>query len=198
MPDPDLPAPVAKILHFAQHELPRLPNSTAFSKHLKRTLGAGLPDGADPEDACHRCGELADTAVLCKLLEYYGIPVPNFDYVCTVKISQLLWPEMQNHKLDTVCSDLDIRLNHHEALSDARACGLIFAQALKSQHCFQTEDLMDALEMRIGHVSQAGRQSCSTSAEIRKKIQSEKKKQESRRRYYAKRRLTAEKGAKHS
>ena len=68
MPDPDLPAPVAKILHFAQHELPRLPNSTAFSKHLKRTLGAGLPDGADPEDACHRCGELADTAVLCKVV----------------------------------------------------------------------------------------------------------------------------------
>ena len=145
---------------------------------------------------CHNAA--FDTAVLYKLLEYYGIPVPNFDYVCTVKISQLLWPEMQNHKLDTVCSDLDIRLNHHEALSDARACGLIFAQALKSQHCFQTEDLMDALEMRIGHVSQAGRQSCSTSAEIRKKIQSEKKKQESRRRYYAKRRLTAEKGAKHS
>ena len=145
---------------------------------------------------CHNAA--FDTAVLCKLLEYYGIPVPNFDYVCTVKISQLLWPEMQNHKLDTVCSDLDIRLNHHEALSDARACGLIFAQALKSQHCFRTEDLMDALEMRIGHVSQAGRQSCSTSAEIRKKIQSEKKKQESRRRYYAKRRLTAEKGAKHS
>lgn len=51
---------------------------------------------------CHNAA--FDTAVLCKLLEYYGIPVPNFDYVCTVKISQLLWPEMQNHKLDTVCA----------------------------------------------------------------------------------------------
>ena len=68
MPDPDLPAIVAKLLHFAQHKLPRFPNPTAFSKHLKRTLGTGLPDGANPKDACHRCGELADTAVLCKIV----------------------------------------------------------------------------------------------------------------------------------
>ena len=68
MPDPNLSAPVAKLHHFAQHKLPRFPNPTALSKHLKRTPGTGLPDGADSEDACHRCGELADTAVLCKVV----------------------------------------------------------------------------------------------------------------------------------
>ena len=151
---------------------------------------------------CHNAA--FDTVVLCKLLEYYGIPLPEFDYVCTVKVSQLLWPEMENHKLDTVCNDLNIRLNHHEALSDARACGLIFAEALKSQHCFSISDLMEALEMRIGHVSPEGRLSCSTSEEIRRKMISEKKKQESRRKYFARRHLTPaelptqEKGAKSS
>lgn len=151
---------------------------------------------------CHNAA--FDTVVLCKLLEYYGIPIPEFDYVCTVKVSQLLWPEMENHKLDTVCNDLHIRLNHHEALSDARACGLIFAEALKSQHCSSISDLMDALTMRIGHVSPEGRLSCSTSAEIRRKIISEKKKQESRRKYFARHHLTAaddptpKKGAKPS
>ena len=68
MPDPNLPALVAKLHHFAQHKLPHFTNPTAFSKHLKHTFSAGLPDGADPEDACHRCGELADTAVLRKVV----------------------------------------------------------------------------------------------------------------------------------
>lgn len=132
---------------------------------------------------CHNAA--FDTVVLCKLLEYYGIEIPEFDYVCTVKLSQQLWPEMENHKLDTVCNDLNIVLNHHEALSDARACGYIFGKAMFSQHCSCAEDLLDALEIRKGHVSKAGKQSCSTSEEIRKKIISDKKKQESRRRYLA-------------
>lgn len=152
---------------------------------------------------CHNAA--FDTVVLCRLLEYYRIPVPEFDYVCTVKLSQKLWPEMENHKLDTVCNDLNINLNHHEALSDARACGLIFAEALKDQHCTQLSELLEAAEMRIGHVSPQGRQSCSTAEEIRRKIISDKKKQESRRRYYARRHIPSaatypaqEKGVKSS
>lgn len=135
---------------------------------------------------CHNA--VFDTSVLCRLLEYYGIAIPKFQYVCTVKISQELWPEMENHKLDTVCHDLGISLNHHEALSDARACGLIFAAAWKEQHCTQLSDLLDALEMRAGSVSAEGRQSCSTSQEIRRKMISNKKKQENRRKYFAHRR----------
>lgn len=152
---------------------------------------------------CHNAA--FDTVVLCRLLEYYHIPVPEFDYVCTVKLSQKLWPEMENHKLDTVCNDLNINLNHHEALSDARACGLIFAEALKDQHCTQLSELLEAAEMRMGHVSPQGRQSCSTAEEIRRKIISDKKKQESRRRYYARRHIPSatrypaqEKGVKSS
>ncbi len=132
---------------------------------------------------CHNA--TFDTTVLCRLLEYYGIEVPDFQYVCTVKISQQLWPEMENHKLDTVCHDLGISLNHHEALSDARACGLIFAAALKDQHCMELSDLLEALEMRVGSVSAKGRQSCSTSQEIRRKMLSDKKKLENRRKYFA-------------
>ena len=64
MPDPNLPAPVAKILHFAQHKLPRFTNPTALSKHLKRTLGTGLSHNADSKNACHRCRQLADSPVL--------------------------------------------------------------------------------------------------------------------------------------
>ena len=132
---------------------------------------------------CHNA--TFDTTVLCRLLEYYGYPKPTFDYVCTVKISQLLWPEMENHKLDTVCNDLNIVLNHHEALSDARGCGFILAEALKNTSATHIDDLLCALNMRIGRVTPKEHQTCSTAEEVRRKILSDKRKQENRRKYFA-------------
>ncbi|MGN1014248.1 MAG: 3'-5' exonuclease [Butyricicoccus sp.] len=138
---------------------------------------------------CHNA--MFDTAVLCKLLDYYHIPMPEFSYVCTVKISQKIWPEMENHKLDTVSEELGIRLDHHQALSDARACGLILARAMQELHCTDIESLAEKIAMRVGHVGKEGKISCSTAEEIRRKIESQKKKEISRRRYYAYRQAKA-------
>lgn len=53
----------------------------------------------------------------------------------TVKTSQRFYPELPNHKLDTVCQALDIDLqHHHNALDDSLACANILlteAQALE-------------------------------------------------------------------
>ena len=137
---------------------------------------------------CHNA--VFDTAVLCRLVEYYGFPKPTFDYVCTVKISQLIWPDMENHKLDTVCNDLHIVLNHHEALSDARGCGMILAEALKQKQYTDIEPLLEDLHMQIGRISPNERQSCSTSEEIRRKMLSDQKKQKNRRKYFARKHHT--------
>ena len=137
---------------------------------------------------CHNA--VFDTAVLCRLLEYYDFPKPTFDYVCTVKISQLIWPDMENHKLDTVCNDLHIILNHHEALSDARGCGMILAEALKAKQYTDIEPLLQDLHMQIGRISPNECQSCSTSEEIRRKMLSDEKKQKNRRKYFARKQHT--------
>ena len=55
---------------------------------------------------CHNAA--FDTAVLRKCLEFYNISFPDFNYICTVKVSQKLWPDLENHKLDTVSSFLFI------------------------------------------------------------------------------------------
>ncbi len=134
---------------------------------------------------CHNA--MFDTAVLRKLLEFYQIPIPEFSYVCTVKISQKVWPEMENHKLNTVAEDLGIQLNHHEALSDSRACGYILAKAIKQLHIHDIDELAETIGMRVGKITSDGHISCSTAEEIRRKIESQKKKEISRRRYYAQR-----------
>lgn len=115
---------------------------------------------------CHNA--VFDTSVLRRLLEYYRIKVPEFRYICTVKVSQKLWPELENHKLDTVSEALGIRLNHHEALSDSMACGLILAKAIEEKQCDSVEALAEEIGMRLGSVSKKKIVSCSTAEEVRR------------------------------
>lgn len=67
-----------------------------------------------------------DCGVLTGCLDYYGLEQPHYLSLCTVKTSRKLFPEMSNHKLNTVCDNLQISLtNHHDALEDSRACAEI-------------------------------------------------------------------------
>ncbi len=44
-----------------------------------------------------------------------------------------LFPELPNHRLNTVCENLNITLNnHHDALEDSRACAEILFTARKT------------------------------------------------------------------
>ena len=67
-----------------------------------------------------------DCGVLSGCLEHYDLEQPSYLSLCTVRTSRKLFPEFPNHKLNTVCDQLDIRLdNHHDALEDSRACAEI-------------------------------------------------------------------------
>lgn len=67
-----------------------------------------------------------DMSVLSKCLRDYDIPCSGVTkYACTCRMGKRLLPDIENHRLDTICSELDISLDHHNALSDARACAKI-------------------------------------------------------------------------
>ena len=64
-----------------------------------------------------------DLGVLGRCLRDYGLDWgPCRDYVCTCQIGRRLLPEAPNHRLNTLAALLDLPLQHHNALSDARAC----------------------------------------------------------------------------
>ncbi|MDY3618679.1 3'-5' exonuclease [Agathobaculum sp.] len=102
-----------------------------------------------------------DTAVLCACLSYYRMPMPDCDYLCTVKVAQRVWPDLPNHKLNTVSEALGIALNHHEAGSDARASGLILQAALRETGSADAAQLAEKIGMRLGRISCAGKTACS-------------------------------------
>ena len=59
-----------------------------------------------------------DFPVLEKTLEYYGIENPEYEKHCTYRLFR------QN--LASLCDQYEIPLNHHDALSDAKACAELF------------------------------------------------------------------------
>lgn len=65
-----------------------------------------------------------DFPVLSKTLEYYNMPTPEYNKFCTYKIYK--------SNLANLCQLHNIPLNHHDALSDARACAKLFLLHLES------------------------------------------------------------------
>lgn len=63
-----------------------------------------------------------DFQVLTKTLEHYRIPVPKFVGHCTYRIF--------GDNLKSLCTKYKIELKHHDALSDAKACGELFLNHL--------------------------------------------------------------------
>lgn len=64
-----------------------------------------------------------DMSVLAKCLQAYGIFWrPRVQYACTVRMGRRCYPQLPNHRLNTLCAYLDIPLDHHQAGSDSRAC----------------------------------------------------------------------------
>lgn len=119
---------------------------------------------------CHNAS--FDTSVLCACLDYYHLPCPENQYICTVKVSQAVWPEMENHRLNTVAEALGITLEHHKAGSDAHACGLILLEALRETGCTDAAELAEQLGMQLGVL---GGVPCLTRQELEKGPRPEKR-----------------------
>ena len=73
-----------------------------------------------------------DMRVLACCLQDYGIPAPAaLPFACTVQMGRRCYPQLPNHKLDTLCAALSIPLNHHQADSDCMACAALLLNYLK-------------------------------------------------------------------
>ena len=66
-----------------------------------------------------------DFPCLKQSLEYYNLQTPHFTGHCTYKIFK--------SNLASLCREYDICLNHHDALSDAKACAELFKIYLRKQ-----------------------------------------------------------------
>lgn len=61
-----------------------------------------------------------------------GVEVPKYSYIDTVEMARYLYPDMRNHRLDTLAKRFDIELTqHHRAIYDTEATAYLFVKFLK-------------------------------------------------------------------
>ena len=88
-----------------------------------------------------------DMGVLARCLWAYGISWKDqVAYACTCQLARRCFPQLKNHKLDTLCESLGIFLDHHRAESDSAACAQLLLACQRSGA--KVEDAIKLYDMR--------------------------------------------------
>ena len=67
-----------------------------------------------------------DEGCLCAVLAAYNLPTHKNRFFCTCHKARKVFPQLPNHKLNTVARHIGFNLeNHHHALADEEACAYI-------------------------------------------------------------------------
>ncbi len=90
-----------------------------------------------------------DIGVLRGSLTHYNLDWPSFQYACTVRIARKVWPNLYNHKLNTVGKFLGITFAHHQALDDAQTCAQIAIEAAKLKTATSLPALLEDIDVPL-------------------------------------------------
>jgi DNA polymerase-3 subunit epsilon len=101
-----------------------------------------------------------DLSVLRATLDYYSIPYPQLNYGCSIIYAKQVWPHMPDHKLDTLSRHLKIKLDHHNAGSDALACAMISLEAFRQAGVQKPEQIKTKLSVQSGRLYPGGYDTC--------------------------------------
>jgi DNA polymerase-3 subunit epsilon len=91
-----------------------------------------------------------DMGVLRAALEWYELPIPPLKYFCTLKLARAAWPELKSHALTSLGEHFGIAYDAHNALADARTCGIIAFKAAAEYSCARVGELLKAANMEMG------------------------------------------------
>ena len=125
------------------------------AEHTKRA--AGFP--AVWEEAAALIGERVlvahniafDASVLRRSADYHKYVVSPTRFLCTYRLARSLYPDRNTWRLKDLSADFDIALNHHNALSDARAAGELL-RILLDDHGGAIDALLQATRFWIGYL----------------------------------------------
>ncbi|MFD1361859.1 3'-5' exonuclease [Lentibacillus salinarum] len=97
-----------------------------------------------------------DMSVIRHTLDDFNLTYPAMDYLCTANISRRVWPELTNHKLNTVAAHHNIQFDHHHALEDARVAAKILIEAFKTYGTDQLDIFLGKCRISKGRIYERG------------------------------------------
>lgn len=104
--------------------------------------------------ACHYSG--FDIRVTEALLNYYRIKFQEIQFYDTFTIAKKIWPEFSNHKLNYLAHKFNIRLDHHNASSDAEACALIALKQIEVLEKTSLSEVAQNFGFKLGVLNSTG------------------------------------------
>jgi DNA polymerase III subunit epsilon len=84
-----------------------------------------------------------------------GREIPLWAAFDTVILSRKTFPDMPNHKLDTLCRSFGISLSHHRALADAHGCMDVFRQCVAAADPLRRWSMRQLCEYQ-SHIERSG------------------------------------------
>ena len=90
-----------------------------------------------------------DMGVLRAVLEWYGLPLPQVKYFCSLALSRRAWPELKSHALTNLGKTFGITYEAHNALADAYTCGTITCLAAEKYGSKDIKGLRRAARLRF-------------------------------------------------
>ena len=100
--------------------------------HAQQIMLSGqVKDGSDNVlFVAHNAG--FDMSVIRECCKYYGMNIPNVQSACSLKAAKQAWQGLKCYKLTYLAEKFGIEYDAHNALDDARTCGMIYAVAMSN------------------------------------------------------------------
>jgi DNA polymerase-3 subunit epsilon len=76
-------------------------------------------------------------------LDHFGLPRPEFDYVCSCQLARRVWPELPSHGLKALTAHIGHKFNHHHAQADAEAAGRVLLAMMKHANANTPRELLE-------------------------------------------------------
>jgi len=100
---------------------------------------------------CHNAA--FDVSVLRASAAAVGIAGFDAEVSCTMRLARRVWPQCASYGLAYLSRELEIPLDHHEAGSDAEACGWVAVRLLEDAGAANIAELHAQVGMRAGRLS---------------------------------------------
>jgi DNA polymerase-3 subunit epsilon len=95
-----------------------------------------------------------DIGALRATLDHFGLACPEFDYLCTYRVAERLWPDLRNHKLNTLAAHIGHEFHHHHAQADAETAGRVLLAMMKQVNANTPAELLQKAGLEPKHLCQ--------------------------------------------
>ena len=91
-----------------------------------------------------------DISVLKYLCNDLKLPLPNINILCSYNLAKVAMPNLSTYRLDYLCKKLNISLEHHNAISDAKGCANLINQIAKERNIHNYFEMEMLLGIKLG------------------------------------------------